>query len=130
MSAKGFPGSHPTMALFFQRNRLSILPSAASLWMTPAPYYVRSAIFHRPVASLELMANTAHPSINPRYYARDIMNETFYWRLSMKRLYAAGLTLSAMLLLANAAHPQVKLNSVRIAAKDTVALAKFYQTAF
>jgi len=35
-----------------------------------------------------------------------------------------------MLLLASAAHAQVTLNSVRIGAKDTVALAKFYQAAF
>jgi len=34
------------------------------------------------------------------------------------------------LLLVNAATAQVTLNSVRIAAKDTVALAKFYQAAF
>jgi predicted enzyme related to lactoylglutathione lyase len=38
--------------------------------------------------------------------------------------------LSAALLLASAAHAQVTLNSVRIGAKDTVALAKFYQAAF
>jgi len=34
------------------------------------------------------------------------------------------------LLLASPARAQVTLNSVRIGAKDTVALAKFYQTAF
>jgi predicted enzyme related to lactoylglutathione lyase len=33
-------------------------------------------------------------------------------------------------LIANAAHGEVTLNSVRIAAADTVALAKFYQGAF
>src|SRR5215472_5116695 len=33
-------------------------------------------------------------------------------------------------LLAGAAYAQVTLNSVRIGAKDTVALAKFYQSAF
>jgi predicted enzyme related to lactoylglutathione lyase len=33
-------------------------------------------------------------------------------------------------LLATTTHAQVTLNSVRIAAKDTVAVAKFYQTAF
>ena len=33
-------------------------------------------------------------------------------------------------LVASAAHAQVTLNSVRIGAKDTVGLAKFYQTAF
>jgi predicted enzyme related to lactoylglutathione lyase len=36
----------------------------------------------------------------------------------------------ATLLLATAAHAQVTLNSVRVGAKDSVALAKFYQTAF
>jgi predicted enzyme related to lactoylglutathione lyase len=48
----------------------------------------------------------------------------------MKRTYTPALTLSALLLLAGAAHAQVKLDSVRIAAKDTVALAKFYESAF
>jgi predicted enzyme related to lactoylglutathione lyase len=48
----------------------------------------------------------------------------------MKRLYTTAITVSAMLLLAGAAHAQVTLNSVRIGAKDTVALAKFYQAAF
>ncbi len=48
----------------------------------------------------------------------------------MKRIYTIAITLSATLLLASAAHAQVTLNSVRIAAKDTVVLAKFYQAAF
>ncbi|MBZ5636533.1 MAG: VOC family protein [Acidobacteriia bacterium] len=48
----------------------------------------------------------------------------------MKRMYTTAITLSATLLLASAAHAQVTLNSVRIGAKDTVALAKFYQAAF
>jgi predicted enzyme related to lactoylglutathione lyase len=48
----------------------------------------------------------------------------------MKRIYTTAITLSATLLLASAAHAQVKLDSVRVAAKDTVALAKFYQSAF
>ena len=48
----------------------------------------------------------------------------------MRRLYTTALAVSAMLLLAGAAAAQVTLNSVRIAAKDTVALAKFYQAAF
>ena len=48
----------------------------------------------------------------------------------MKRIYTTAMTLSAALLLASAAHAQVTLNSVRIGAKDTVALAKFYQAAF
>jgi predicted enzyme related to lactoylglutathione lyase len=38
--------------------------------------------------------------------------------------------MSAMLLLASAALAQVKLDSVRIGAKDSMALAKFYQAAF
>jgi predicted enzyme related to lactoylglutathione lyase len=38
--------------------------------------------------------------------------------------------MSAMLLLASAALAQVKLDSVRIGAKDSIALAKFYQAAF
>ena len=48
----------------------------------------------------------------------------------MKRMYTIAITVSAALLLASAAHAQVTLNSVRIGAKDTVALAKFYQAAF
>src|ERR1700686_4357106 len=47
----------------------------------------------------------------------------------MKTLYTTAITV-ATLLLASAAHAQVTLNSVRIGAKDTVALAKFYQAAF
>jgi predicted enzyme related to lactoylglutathione lyase len=38
--------------------------------------------------------------------------------------------MAAALLFARAAHAQASLDSVRIAAKDTVALAKFYQAAF
>lgn len=38
--------------------------------------------------------------------------------------------LLSALLLGTAAHAQVSLNSVRIGAKDTVAVAKFYQSAF
>jgi predicted enzyme related to lactoylglutathione lyase len=46
----------------------------------------------------------------------------------MKRLYT---TVMAMAILAmGGAHAQVSLDSTRIAAKDTVALAKFYQAAF
>jgi lactoylglutathione lyase len=48
----------------------------------------------------------------------------------MKRLYPTAMAISAALLLANAAHAQLALDSVRIAAKDTIALAKFYQAAF
>jgi predicted enzyme related to lactoylglutathione lyase len=48
----------------------------------------------------------------------------------MKRIYSTAITISAALLLASSAHGQVTLNSVRIGAKDTVVLAKFYQTAF
>jgi len=47
----------------------------------------------------------------------------------MKRLYITGMAISA-LLVASAAQAQMSLDSVRIAAKDTIALAKFYQSAF
>ena len=48
----------------------------------------------------------------------------------MKRIYTTAITIFATLLLASAAHAQVTLNSVRVGAKDSVALAKFYQAAF
>jgi predicted enzyme related to lactoylglutathione lyase len=48
----------------------------------------------------------------------------------MKRIYIAVMTVTAVLLFASAAHAQVTLNSVRVGAQDTAALAKFYQTAF
>jgi predicted enzyme related to lactoylglutathione lyase len=48
----------------------------------------------------------------------------------MKRNYTTAIVVSATLLLASAALAQVTLNSVRIGAKDTVSLAKFYQAAF
>ena len=48
----------------------------------------------------------------------------------MKRICMTAIAVLAALLLGSAAHAQVTLNSVRIGAKDTVALAKFYQAAF
>ena len=48
----------------------------------------------------------------------------------MKRIYATVMAVTAALLLASAAHAQVTLNSVRVGAQDTAALAKFYQAAF
>ena len=48
----------------------------------------------------------------------------------MKTTNTTTIAGSVALLLACAAHAQVTLNSVRIGAKDTVALAKFYQAAF
>ena len=48
----------------------------------------------------------------------------------MKRFRTIAIAVFATLLLASAASAQVTLNSVRIGAKDTVALAKFYQAAF
>ena len=48
----------------------------------------------------------------------------------MKRIYVSVMAVSALLLLASAAHAQVTLNSVRVGAQDTVALAKFYEAAF
>jgi predicted enzyme related to lactoylglutathione lyase len=48
----------------------------------------------------------------------------------MKKIQTIAMAASATLLLAIAAHAQVTLNSMRIGAKDTVALAKFYEAAF
>jgi predicted enzyme related to lactoylglutathione lyase len=48
----------------------------------------------------------------------------------MKRICTTAIALCAALLLAGAAQAQVSLNSVRIAAKDSAALAKFYEAAF
>ena len=48
----------------------------------------------------------------------------------MKRLYTTAMAISAALLVAGTVHAQASLDSVRIAAKDTVALAKFYQAVF
>jgi predicted enzyme related to lactoylglutathione lyase len=48
----------------------------------------------------------------------------------MKRLHSTALVLSAALWSGHAAHAQVSLDSVRVEAKDTIALAKFYQAAF
>ena len=48
----------------------------------------------------------------------------------MKKICTTTIAVCAALLLASAAHAQVTLNSVRVGAKDTVALAKFYQAAF
>ena len=48
----------------------------------------------------------------------------------MKRIYAAVVAVTAVLLLASAARAQVTLNSVRVGAQDPVAVAKFYEAAF
>ena len=48
----------------------------------------------------------------------------------MKKAVAVAVGGFALLTLASVAHAQVTLNSVRIGAMDTVALAKFYQAAF
>ena len=48
----------------------------------------------------------------------------------MQRILTTAIAVSATLVLASAARAQVTLNSVRIGAKDTVSLAKFYQAAF
>ena len=48
----------------------------------------------------------------------------------MNRFQKTALAIFAGLFLASAAHAQVALDSVRVAAKDTIALAKFYQSAF
>src|ERR1700733_792891 len=49
---------------------------------------------------------------------------------SMKSPNTTAISVSARLLLVSAAFAQVKLDSVRIGAKDSIALAKFYQAAF
>ena len=48
----------------------------------------------------------------------------------MNRFTTLAFAACAALLLASVAHADVTLNSVRVAAADTVALAKFYQSAF
>ena len=48
----------------------------------------------------------------------------------MRKICSTGMVVFAALLLASSAHAQVKLDSVRIGAKDSVALAKFYEAAF
>src|SRR5579871_4357636 len=48
----------------------------------------------------------------------------------MKRFQTTAIAICSAVLMGRAAHAQVALDSVRIAAKDTVALAKFYQAAF
>ena len=48
----------------------------------------------------------------------------------MKRILRPAVAACAVLILVAVANAQVTLNSVRVGAKDTEALAKFYQTAF
>ncbi len=48
----------------------------------------------------------------------------------MKQIQKLRILIWSTLLLAGSAYAQVSLNSVRIGAKDTAALAKFYQTVF
>ncbi|HUA21422.1 MAG TPA: VOC family protein [Bryobacteraceae bacterium] len=48
----------------------------------------------------------------------------------MFTLQKTALAIFAALLSAGAAHAQISLDSVRVAAKDTIALAKFYKAAF
>ena len=48
----------------------------------------------------------------------------------MKRIYTVAVAACFVLMIATAVHAQVSLNSVRVGAKDTIALAKFYQSAF
>ena len=48
----------------------------------------------------------------------------------MQRLYTTVKAICAALLVAGAVHAQASLDSVRIEAKDTIALAKFYQAVF
>lgn len=48
----------------------------------------------------------------------------------MKKFFQVALLAGAALVLASAARADVTMNSVRVAAKDTEALAKFYKSAF
>jgi len=48
----------------------------------------------------------------------------------MNRLYTTVVAICAALLVPSAVHAQASLDSVRIEAKDTIALAKFYQAVF
>jgi predicted enzyme related to lactoylglutathione lyase len=48
----------------------------------------------------------------------------------MQKIQTLAIALSVTLLLSGAAAAQVTLNAVRIGAKDSVALAKFYEAAF
>ena len=48
----------------------------------------------------------------------------------MRTFHTTAIAIFATMVLASAAQAQVALDSVRVAAKDTVALAKFYQAAF
>jgi len=48
----------------------------------------------------------------------------------MKRICTTMMVATAALVFASAAHAQVTLNSVRVGAQDTAALAKFYEAAF
>lgn len=48
----------------------------------------------------------------------------------MNRFQMTAIAMCAALLPASAAHAQVALDSVRVAAKDTISLAKFYEAAF
>ncbi len=48
----------------------------------------------------------------------------------MKKVCGIVIAMMSVLLLASAAHAQVSLNSARVGAQDTAALAKFYQSAF
>ena len=48
----------------------------------------------------------------------------------MKRLHTTGMAVSAALLVVVTLYARASLDSVRIEAKDTIALAKFYQAVF
>jgi lactoylglutathione lyase len=57
-------------------------------------------------------------------------DESCHPEVLMKRLYTTVMVISAALLVAGGVHAQVSLDSVRLEAKDTIALAKFYQEVF
>src|SRR4051812_4774740 len=59
-----------------------------------------------------------------------MMGQTFIRSHAMKQIHKPWILTCAAILLAGCAFAQVSLNSVRVGARDTAALAKFYQTAF
>src|SRR5438552_2433942 len=72
-----------------------------------------------------MMKNSARPASTPWATSNPIRTGGF-----MRKIRMPVIVVCAALLLAVAAPAQVSLNSVRVGAKDTVALAKFYQAAF
>jgi predicted enzyme related to lactoylglutathione lyase len=67
--------------------------------------------------------------VNLSCYSPLLLDHTSL-EMPMKKTLMTAIALCAMLVLTIGGQAQVTLNSVRVGAKDTVALAKFYQSAF